>query len=133
MRVEEEKYLVDGKILSGKEHEQAWKEIKDLRQSQKDFKLLKKEMKSLEKELERKDKLIEKLQKHNISLLPQSEKKSKEIEKCDKGIATVKDMRRVFALIESEDRIGLSDLTRTCAITSKACKECVHFLINRYI
>jgi len=134
MKQEETKYLLKGKLKSGKEYEQAQEEIKLLRKSQVDFKIIKKDVKQLEKEIERKDKLISKLQKsHFTNILPRTEQIKEDIKNSDNGIATIKELNRILALIESEKRIGLSDLSKTCCMKTKRVKECINFLMRNNI
>lgn len=134
MKKEEEKYLENNKVNSGKSLKRAREEIKNLKKSQTDFKDLKRQIKSLEKELIQKNKLIEKLQKsHFTNILPRTEEKIKQINNSKNNEATLRELNRVLNLFNIEKRIGLSDLTKTCAIKPKIVKGILNFLIRNNI
>ena len=131
MKKEESKYLLNGKLKSGKGYKQARQEIKNLKKSQVDFKELKKELKSLERELINKDKLIEKLQKsHFKNILPRAEEKINQINNSKNGEATLHEVNRVLNLFSLEKRIGLHNLTKTCGMKSKKVKGILNFLVR---
>jgi len=133
MKDEEQKYLEFEKVNSGKSLEQARLEIKLLKISQQGFKALKREVTNLEKEIEKKDKLINKLQKsHFKNILPETRtiQKSIEIKESKNEEATLKDLNRIITLINAEKKIGLSDLSKTCVVSSKKVKGALNFLIR---
>ncbi len=134
MKKEESKYLLDGKVKGGKGYEQAREEIEQLKQSQVGFKSLKRELAKKDKEIIKLEKQITKLQKsHFQNILPRIDQKKEEIKNADNGIATIKELNRILALIDSEGKIGLSDLTKTCCLKSKRVKECINFLMRNKI
>jgi len=132
MKKEEETYLVDGKTNSGKSRDQAREELRYFKESQKGFKDLKKENRRLESELKKKDNLIEKLQKkHFQNIIPaetRTKQKSKKIKNNKNEEVTLKELNRIMMLIDSEKKIGLSDLTKTCMLKSKTVKGALNFL-----
>jgi len=134
IKKEEAEYLKNEKVKSGKEWEQAMDEIRMLNESQKDFKVFDKRIKKLEKELEKKDKLIEKLRNKQIkidfSMEDKPTKKLKEIERANGGQANIKDLNRILSLVNGEGRVKLSDLTKTCILKEKKCKEALNFLLK---
>jgi len=131
MKKEEVKYLESEKIRNGKSLELARAEVKHLIDSQKGFKELKREVQILERKLESKDKELDKLRKHNFSLLPRSESKVNEIKSSNNDEVTLKQLNRIMSILESENRIGLSDLQKTCVIKPNKLKGALNFL-NRY-
>jgi len=134
MKQEEEEYLENEKVKSGKEWEQAKEEIRMLNQSQKNFKILNKKIKKLEREIEKQDKLIWKLRnkqmKIDFSREDISTKKLKEIKKATGGQANIKHLNRILSLVEAEDKILLSHLTKICILKAKTCKEALNFLMK---
>lgn len=131
MKQEELKYLESEKVRNGKSLELARAEIKNLINSQKGFKELKREIQVLKRKLETKDKEIDKLRKHNFSLLPRPEKKINEIKSSNNNEITLKELNRIMSILESENRIGLSDLRKTCIIEANKMKGALNFL-TRY-
>ena len=131
MKKEEVKYLELEKTNGGKSLELARAEIKMLINSQKGFKELKREIQILERKLETKDKELDKLRKHNFSLLPRAESKVNEIKSSNNDEITLKQLNRIMSILESEKRIGLTDLRKTCVIESDKMKGALNFL-TRY-
>lgn len=129
MKSEEYKYLENEKILNGLDRKQAYQEIIKLNQSQTDFKNLKKELKKKDTEINNLRKQIDRLQKQNFkNIIPQAEKKKTEIKNSNNQEATIKDINRVLSLLDAEKRIGLCDLTKTCALKTKKMRGILNFL-----
>ena len=134
MKKEEISCLKENKLREGKSLEQAYREIKRLKDSQTDFKVMKRTIEKLERQLEKKDNQIEKLQKHNFSLLPATTRKANEIKQSKNDSATIKDLNRILSLLEAEKKIRLGELTKDCGIKPKICKGALNFLIyNKFI
>jgi transposase len=143
MKKEEKEYLIKLKTSLGKSPEEAYQEIRNLEKSRTDLKELNKEINRLKKENEKLNKKLDKYNsrdfktqfKRDIEQLDKTDKKIIEIKNSKNGEnAKIKDLNRIMGLIESEGKIGLSDLRRTCCMNPKICKECLNFLIrNNFI
>ena len=145
MKKEERETLYNQKIAEGQSERQAWREINQLEYSQKiTLKEKDKEIRKLNKEIEKLVKKLEKTSNKSKDFKTQflrdtesnSEQKIKEIKysKNDSKLATTNDLSRILSILECEKEIGLSDLTKTCALKSDISKNALSFLSkNKFI
>ncbi len=134
MKKQERDVLYYQKIAEGKSPKQANEEIQRdidfIKQTKDEIKQTKKAIKQVKIDKENVDKEF----KESFKLLTESrsERKIKQIqnEPIDKNakLATTKDLSRILTLLQAEGELGLSDLTRTCALNSKVCKNALSFL-----
>ena len=140
MNNQDYKALKFSKLIEGKSLEQAHDEIKRLIDSQKGFKELKREVIRLEKLNEKLTKDLEKKTNKSKDFKTQfkidtekvsvTEKKTKEINESKNEEATLRDINRVMGLIDTEKRICLGDLSKTCHIKPKLVKGVLNFLVR---
>jgi len=147
MKKEERETLYNQKIAEGLSERQAWEEINQLQYSQKivfkekdnEIKRLKKELEKLEKQLEKKSNKSKDFKTQflkDVDPSSGSERKIKQIKnsKNETKLATTKDLSRILSILECEKEIGLSDLTKTCALKSNVSKNALSFLSkNKFI
>lgn len=136
MQRSEEQYLELEKTNNGKSLEQARQEIKELKQSQFEFKNLKRECLKKDTIINNLNKQIDKLRQNNFKILTSSKeqksvKKIEEIKESNNNQATLKEINRVMSILESENKIGLSELEKLCVIKPKVMKGILNFL-TRY-
>lgn len=132
MKNNEKEYLYSKKTRDGLTPDMANYEIaRDeyyINKTKQDYKDLLKTIKQLEKENKE---LKKKINKQIIS--PREsivDDKIVEIKKSNCDDVSIKELNRILNLIEMEKSIGLSDLTKTCALKPKKCKSALNFLIR---
>lgn len=131
MKQEEKKFLIESKVSSGKEIEQALEEIKRLETSQIEFKNYKKELITLKNIMLRlkkeRDDLANKNFKLNLKLHSQHEVKRETLK--ENGNQTIRHMSRILLILrDSKEPVAQGVLSKNCLVNNGDLYPCLGFL-----